>query len=229
MKYWQCSVCKYIHQGDTPPEKCPICGVDSSKFIEIDEASVPQKTPPEKQMEKKPPAAVTVKKPPESKLKQAAAQEPKKENVQKGKIKFEQIKSLLVKHHAHPVSVHTPNGLLPAAALLLVIAWLFDTQLLEKAAIVNLVIVILALPFVVYTGILEWKTKYNGAMTPVFKIKILAASVTCAACAMSLIWYALNPDILSSSRSWVFILLNIIMLAGAGAAGHIGGKLVFKD
>jgi len=27
----------------------------------------------------------------------------------------------------------------------------------------------------------------------------------------------------------LFILLNIIMLASAGIAGHLGGKLVFKD
>ncbi len=40
MKVWQCSVCKYIHKGDTPPEKCPICGVEAEKFIEIDEASI---------------------------------------------------------------------------------------------------------------------------------------------------------------------------------------------
>ena len=26
MKAWQCTVCKYIHRGETPPEKCPVCG-----------------------------------------------------------------------------------------------------------------------------------------------------------------------------------------------------------
>jgi len=28
---------------------------------------------------------------------------------------------------------------------------------------------------------------------------------------------------------WIFILVNVVMLASAGIAGHIGGKLVFKD
>lgn len=27
-----CSICGYVHEGDTPPEQCPICKVDSSKF-----------------------------------------------------------------------------------------------------------------------------------------------------------------------------------------------------
>ena len=34
MKKWVCPVCGYVHEGDTPPEKCPLCGVPGSKFIE---------------------------------------------------------------------------------------------------------------------------------------------------------------------------------------------------
>ena len=32
MAKWVCSVCGYVHEGDTPPEKCPQCGVPASKF-----------------------------------------------------------------------------------------------------------------------------------------------------------------------------------------------------
>ena len=35
MKKWVCSVCGYIHEGDTPPEKCPVCGVPAEKFNEV--------------------------------------------------------------------------------------------------------------------------------------------------------------------------------------------------
>ena len=34
MKKWICPVCGYVHEGDTPPEKCPQCGVPGSKFTE---------------------------------------------------------------------------------------------------------------------------------------------------------------------------------------------------
>lgn len=34
MKKWVCPVCGYVHEGDTPPEKCPQCGVPGSKFTE---------------------------------------------------------------------------------------------------------------------------------------------------------------------------------------------------
>ena len=33
-KKWVCPVCGYVHEGDTPPEKCPQCKVPGSKFIE---------------------------------------------------------------------------------------------------------------------------------------------------------------------------------------------------
>jgi rubredoxin len=35
MKQWKCTVCGYIHKGDEPPETCPVCGADKSKFIEV--------------------------------------------------------------------------------------------------------------------------------------------------------------------------------------------------
>ena len=34
---WVCSVCGYTHEGDTPPEKCPQCGVPAEKFNRVDE------------------------------------------------------------------------------------------------------------------------------------------------------------------------------------------------
>jgi rubredoxin len=34
MKKFVCSVCGYVHIGDAPPEKCPVCGAPASKFVE---------------------------------------------------------------------------------------------------------------------------------------------------------------------------------------------------
>lgn len=34
MKKFVCTVCGYVHTGDTPPAKCPQCGASSDKFIE---------------------------------------------------------------------------------------------------------------------------------------------------------------------------------------------------
>jgi rubredoxin len=35
MRKWKCLVCGYTHEDDEPPEKCPVCDADKSKFEEI--------------------------------------------------------------------------------------------------------------------------------------------------------------------------------------------------
>ena len=32
-----CSVCGYVHEGDSAPERCPLCGAPASKFTKQDE------------------------------------------------------------------------------------------------------------------------------------------------------------------------------------------------
>ena len=34
---WTCSICGYTHEGDTPPAKCPQCGVPAEKFNKVEE------------------------------------------------------------------------------------------------------------------------------------------------------------------------------------------------
>ncbi len=37
MKKWVCPVCGYVHEGDVPPEKCPVCKVPGEKFKLMEE------------------------------------------------------------------------------------------------------------------------------------------------------------------------------------------------
>lgn len=39
MKKFVCTICGYVHTGDQPPEKCPVCNADSSKFKEVTEGT----------------------------------------------------------------------------------------------------------------------------------------------------------------------------------------------
>lgn len=239
MKKWQCSVCKYIHTGDTPPDKCPVCGVSGKKFIllEEDENIETTKKSPSRAAAQKPASKekADTEKPGDptkaipAKTMDASEAMGAGAKIQKPETLYDKITGLMVKHHAHPVSVHIPNGILPAAVALFLLAWIFDSSLFVKAGFINLVFVILALPLVLFSGVVEWKKKYNQALTLIFKIKILAATLTTTSCLVSVIWYIIDPLVLSSSNRLIFILVNIIMLGSAGVAGHIGGKLVFKD
>lgn len=211
MKAWKCTICNYVHKGESPPEKCPVCGADKTKFVEIEIPDEPEKTTSE------------------SKATASGTSEPETTEPFAPKTVYQKITQLMIRHHAHPILVHTPNGVLPVAAILFILAWVFDASLPAKAAAINLVFVLLALPLVIYTGVLEWQKKYNRADTLLFRIKILSATLTSVSCLISLVWYLINPAVLSTSLSWIFILVNLIMLASAGVAGYVGGKLVFKD
>lgn len=49
---WRCLVCDYIHEGDQPPEICPVCGVDSSNFEKVEETPPVEQLSPEEAMKK---------------------------------------------------------------------------------------------------------------------------------------------------------------------------------
>jgi len=211
MKKWQCTVCGYIHVGDEPPEKCPVCGADKSKFVELIEEK--EETGGAEQIQKQGPLPTPPAAPPEP----AGL--------------FDRIHDLMVRHHLHPISVHVPNGMVPAIVIFVFLSLIFSAAGLSKAAFYNTVFVMLSLPVVLYTGFNEWKRKYKRSVTKIFITKITAAFVVTATAILIVFLHLINPDALQSPSVFrtVYILLHLIMLGGVGVAGYIGGKLVFKD
>lgn len=212
MKKWRCTVCGYIHTGDEPPEKCPVCGADRSKFVEISEEEAA--------------AAETAQKPAGGQKAGSATAEVAESS---GSGNF--ITDMLIKHHVHPISVHVPNGVIPLIFLFVVIAEVFHAGSIARAAFYNSVAVLLSLPLVLFTGFNEWKNKYGGHLTTRFTVKITAALIVTASCLASVVWYLFDPRILDQGAAGGtgFLIVNLIMLAATGLAGFIGGKLVFKD
>ena len=37
MKKWVCQICGYVHEGETAPEKCPVCKAPAEKFKKMEE------------------------------------------------------------------------------------------------------------------------------------------------------------------------------------------------
>jgi rubrerythrin len=35
MAKWMCKICGYIHEGEEPPEECPLCGAPKSEFERV--------------------------------------------------------------------------------------------------------------------------------------------------------------------------------------------------
>lgn len=212
MKKWECTVCGYIHEGDEPPEKCPICGSDRSKFVEIDPAEEGEEKPDRK-------------KPQDNDLNS-------KQEATVSVSRYDPMLDFMVKHHVHPISVHIPNGVLPVSVIFIVLAAVFNCSgFLSQAAFYNLVFVVLTMPLVLFSGYNEWQKKYGGELTNLFKMKMIFAAVVAITVIILVVWLIINPNVATepSYQKWTFLFVNLVMLAAAGTAGFIGGKLVFKD
>ena len=214
MKNWECTVCGYIHEGDEPPDECPVCAADKSMFVEV----VEQAAAAEPAATAEPAASPA-----------APAQPAGKQGLPATLLAF--ATTQILRHHLHPIMVHTPNGIVPMAVIFLFIAALFTAPLFDIAALYSLVFVLVAMPAVLATGYIVWQERYRGALTSIFKLKIGASIVATVSLVILLIWRALQPAVLNtpSSARWFFLILAVIMLGAVGLAGHMGGKLVFGN
>ena len=220
MKKWRCTVCGYIHNGEEPPEKCPVCGADKSLFEEIIEEA------PAETQDSESAQGTTVEKP-EQTRDVDLGEKPQAIFGRLYRFKIE----MMLKHHAHPVSVHIPNGVLPISFILMILSVMTGAASLATAAHVNMVFVVLTLPFVLFSGYIEWQKRYKGLRSSRFITKIICAAIVTLTAIVLVLWWVVNPDILlaaSVARSG-YLFIGLVMLVAAVIAGLIGGKLVFKD
>ncbi len=201
MRKWKCTVCGYIHTGDEPPDECPMCGADRSKFVEI----LPE----------------------EGDAAGSGATGPDTGEVRP--TMGERLADLVLQKHLHPITVHTPNGIVPAAVLFLLLAYIFQLSSFELAAFYNLVFVLLAMPLVVLSGLIEWHRHYKAAGTTLFFTKIGCGMVVMTSLLILVLWRIADPEVAApaSSTRWIYFLIHVIALAAVGLAGQLGGKLVF--
>jgi len=264
MKKWKCTVCGYIHLGAEPPEKCPVCKADRSKFILLEEESTPlpldsghlQGTGTDPFSAWKCHACGyphTGALPPETcpvcgsgsekfehqdarpnitplPMEQPAAAEMKASPAgSQVQGRLETILAKMAELHAHPIAVHIPNGVLPVSFIFLLSALLFNSPTLEKAAFYNLVVVLLAMPTVLFSGYNDWQRRFGGHMTRVFRTKMVCGGAVQVISLVLVLWWLFNPDLLLKSGApgrGLFIALYLVDLACAVVAGYFGGKLI---
>lgn len=216
---WRCTICGYIHFGDEPPEKCPACGALKNLFVEIDAAGNQIVAP-----RKEPVVAGAA-----GSGEGAAASPGAKPALPPAPGLFDRLADLVLKFHLHPITVHFPNGILPAVVVFLLMASFFNIAILESAAYFNLIFVLVMLPAVLLTGYMEWQKRYKGLRSAIFITKILCSLIVLTTVNILVFWRLLDPTVASEGSPYQLIYLGIalLMLAAAGIAGHLGGKLVF--
>lgn len=208
MKKWQCTVCGYIHEGEEPPEKCPVCGADRDRFVEFKDSDEIG----DKQLQQESIDSLFPNDPP-----------------QRAATLFDKVSKLVVEKHLHPISVHSPNGIIPAAVVFVLLGILTQSASLADAAYFSMVFVLLAMPVVLFSGYITWQKKYSGAKTTLFKIKISCSCVATVILLGLVIWRTIEPTVLSTASldRWLFLFWSLALLVLVGIAGHLGGQLVF--
>lgn len=224
-KKWKCTICNYIHTGAEPPETCPVCGADSSFFVEVtdgDEGSAEDEEKIEESEGKK-------KDDKQKDAENAERDETRSGKEEKEKKPFGLLGALVVRLHLHPISVHIPNGLLPVAVVFLALGLYFHYMPLEMAGFFNLIVVLLSMPVVFATGYIAWQRKYRGAKTWLFKTKIACSAIVTVLVSILVFWRIIDPQIALSGSigSWIYLAISVIIVMAAGIAGYLGSKLVF--
>ena len=210
VKRWRCTVCGYVHTGDEPPEKCPVCDAPRQMFVEIDADG---KALEKVETEEADPAMALGS--------ETAAKQPPSF--------LDKLASLSLKYHLHPITTHFPNGILPVVVVFLGLSVYFKIISLELAAYYNLIFVLIMLPLVLLTGFIEWQKRYKGIKTTIFIIKIICSLIVLGTVNVLVFWRLLDPDVMAEGSPSRLIYLGVVlgMLGATGLAGHLGGKLVF--
>lgn len=213
---WKCTICGYIHTGPTPPDTCPVCGADASKFERLEDdppeerKATPQQTPPSE--------STSI----ETNDDQASVSD------KVSLFSRDWIESQLVKLHGHPIAVHIPNGVLPVAVLFLLAGMVMGSNAFIQASFFNAVMVLLAMPIVIYAGWVDWQHRFGGNMTSVFKTKIVCAAIVTLTLLVIVIWRLFDPlaGTAYASGRWIYLGLHLIALGAGAVAGFFGGKLI---
>ena len=132
--------------------------------------------------------------------------------------------------YLHPIPVHFPLALFPAAFVSLLFYLMTAIADFETGAYVMTSIGLLVTPLAIASGFADWKIRYRGQMTRVFRIKIIGAIVLLMLALPAVLMRQQHPGINLLPLDWRGW-LNLGLLAGCQIdcmiIGYYGGRLVF--
>src|SRR6185369_2571488 len=130
----------------------------------------------------------------------------------------------------HPIPVHFPLALFPAAFASLLFYLLTGRPEFETGAHVMSIIGLLVTPLTIATGFADWKIRYRGQMTKVFKIKIIGALMLLVLGLPAVLMRLQHPEmnlLPLDWTGWLYLGLLAACQTDCMIIGHYGGKLVF--
>jgi len=130
----------------------------------------------------------------------------------------------------HPVLAHFPNGLMPTAALFLVLFLFTQNTGFESTAFWLVLALTVVVPASIGTGLHDWYKYFGGQRSPIFAKKIcLALTLLVLGLATIYLRYG-QPDLLVTAgwQRWLYLLCLIGMLGCVALLGHFGSLLAVR-
>jgi len=132
--------------------------------------------------------------------------------------------------YLHPIPVHFPLALFPAAFASLLFYLFTGMPEFETGAHVMSLIGLLVTPVTIASGFADWKIRYRGQMTRVFRIKIIGALMLVVLALPAVLIRQQHPEINLLPLDWTgWLYLGLLGACQIDSMiiGHYGGKLVF--
>lgn len=132
--------------------------------------------------------------------------------------------------YMHPIPVHFPQALFPAAFVALLVYLLTGRAEFEASVHVMTLLGLLSTPLTIASGFFDWKIRYRGQLTRVFKIKIVGASVLFMLALATVLLHLRNPALNGlplDREGWFYFALLAACQVDCVILGYYGGRLVF--
>lgn len=129
----------------------------------------------------------------------------------------------------HAVASHFVNGLVPIAVLFLGLTLVTANIYFDHTVFHLFIMTALAIPFVLFSGIHDWRVKFHGGKAPIFYRKIKLGITLAILCTIIIALRMNYPDPIAVG-GWVaglYIACIALTLPVVTILGHLGGKLAF--
>jgi uncharacterized membrane protein len=130
----------------------------------------------------------------------------------------------------HPKFVHFPLALFPVSFASFLLYLTTGVRDFEVGAFLSAAFGAGLTPVSTVTGFIDWKIRYKGYMTSVFRIKIVGAFVLIGLSVPAVLLRTFVPDVgilPLAGLGWIYGTLLFACVVTCVVLGHYGGKLVF--
>ncbi|MFQ6088432.1 MAG: DUF2231 domain-containing protein [Candidatus Methanofastidiosia archaeon] len=133
----------------------------------------------------------------------------------------------IFKEPVHPISIHFSSALLPTTLFFYLLFLLTSEVSFERASYYTLILGFLGIFPAFFSGYLDWKSRFKGYMSFIFKVKLYGSILLLLTSFVTLVARtAYENFVLSNIGTLAYLGLLITNTLLMVIVGHYGGRLV---